>query len=131
MPKITATLDTTGVLPVPGLSGDASQAEPQAKPNEGVNGSNNPQRGRDDPGGLVKNSSNHRQDDDETKARDGPHLGATHSTEFTDSIQIYKKNTKQRKNFKVNLPGGSFWLFQATYVSHIFPELLEREEPRG
>lgn len=79
MLKITPTLDTRGtqLLPVPGLSRDASQAEPQAKPNERVNGSNNPQRGSDDPGGLVKNSSNHSQDDDETEARDGPHLCAT------------------------------------------------------
>lgn len=84
----------TGIelLPVPGLSRDASQAEPETKPNEGVNDSNNPQSRSDDPGGLVENSSNHSDDDDESKASDGPNLYTTDTawesswTKFTDNI---------------------------------------------
>lgn len=106
-------------IPVPGLSRDASQAEAKAKSNEGVNDSNNPQSRSDDPGGLIKNSSNHSYDDDETKACDGPNLFTTDTawdsswTKFTDNIQIYKsyKKAKKTKNFKVDLPWGSFWLF--------------------
>lgn len=101
---------------MPGLSRDASQAEPEAKSNEGVNDSNNPQSRSDDPGGLVKNSSNHSYDDNETKACDGPNLCTTDTawdsswTKFTDNIQIYKnyKKAKKQRTLKSTYPEDLF-----------------------
>lgn len=59
---------STATLPVPGLASNAGQEETQAETNEGVDSSNNPQRRSDDPGGLVKNSSNHSYDDNKSEA---------------------------------------------------------------
>lgn len=61
-------------LPVPGLTCNAGQDEPEAEANEGVDSSNNPQGGRNGPGGLVENSSNYSYDDNESNACNGPYL---------------------------------------------------------
>lgn len=61
-------------LPVPGLTRNAGQSEPQAETNKGVDCADDPQGGIDVPRGLVQNSSNHSYDKNETKASNGPHL---------------------------------------------------------
>lgn len=63
--------------PVPRLTCNTRQEEPQAITNKGEDGSNNPQGGSNDPGGLVENSSNHGNDDDESKACNGSNLWGT------------------------------------------------------
>lgn len=61
-------------VPVPGLTSYAGQEEPQAETNKGIDSSNNPQRGRNGPGGLVEDSPDHSYDDNETEPSDGPYL---------------------------------------------------------
>lgn len=67
-------MTTAVTVPVPGLTSDAGQEEPQAETDKGVDSSNNPQRGSNDPGGLVENTSNHSRGDNETEPSDGPYL---------------------------------------------------------
>lgn len=76
---------STATLPVPGLASNAGQEEPQAETNEGVDSSDNPQRRSDDPGGLVKNSSNHSYDDYQSEACNRSYL----CTADTDSQGVF------------------------------------------
>ncbi len=71
-------------LPVPGLACNAGQDEPQAETNKGVDNAYNPQGGSNVPGGLVENSSNHSNDDNESKAGDGAHLFTADTCTFNE-----------------------------------------------
>lgn len=92
---------------------DEGQDEPQTEPDEGVDGSNDPQGGVDDPGGLVEDSSHHSDDDDEGDARDGPHLRAAEAETRSLTSPPVAVRGKSGGTF---LPSGSSWRPRATGV---------------
>lgn len=59
---------------MPGLSYKAGHEEAQGEAYEGVDGSDDPERGRDGPGGLVQHPTYHCNYDDEEQANYGTHL---------------------------------------------------------
>lgn len=76
------------VSPIPRLAREAGHEETQSEADEGVDGSDDPEGGRDGPRGLVENPPDHGDDDDEGKAQDGAHLYKTKRTHTAETQLI-------------------------------------------
>lgn len=124
-------MSTAVTIPVPGLTRYAGQEEPQAEANKGVDSSNNPQRGSNDPGGLVENSSDHSCGDNESETSDGPYLSRhkRQSGNFDWIIPLTDFRFIKISVFRAFLPWGSFLRRRATGASHTFPEQLGQGGP--